>query len=51
VDYAINDRMAVGITYKFLGTTKQEFDDNYAGSIEMDATYNHMVALTFKVRF
>jgi opacity protein-like surface antigen len=64
VDYAINDKMALGLTYKFLGTTDQDFDNDYyyydsnngyyysyGGSMKMDGAMNHMVAVVFKVRF
>src|SRR5437763_521320 len=44
--YEINDRMEVGLVYKFLGTTDQEFDD-----FKIEGTRTHTLGVSFMYRF
>src|SRR5438128_7939009 len=44
--YEINDRMEVGLLYKFLGTTDQEFDD-----FKIEGTRTHTLGVSFLYRF
>jgi len=44
--YEINDRMEVGVIYKFLGTTDNKFDD-----FKIEGTKAHTIGLSFIYRF
>ena len=48
VTYAINEKMDVGVGYKFLGTADHEFD-SFVGL--NDSTQTHSLLATFNVRF